>query len=100
MSGPGAEKREAKRAREGPARAEGAFTPSSRGFLRHAALWLMLAITGGLVAAGIADSLLHRLATFIQIIIVSLFLVVLRRLAPPWRALVDSGKAIRQAAAR
>jgi predicted PurR-regulated permease PerM len=55
-------------------RAAGAFTPWSRGFLRHAALWLMVAIAGGLVAAGIADSLLHRLATFIQIIIVSLFL--------------------------
>lgn len=50
------------------------FVPWSRAFLRHAALWLMGAITGGLVLAGIADSLLHRLAGFLQIIVVSLFL--------------------------
>ncbi len=50
------------------------FTPWSRAFLRNAALWLMAAITGGLVLGGIADSLLHRLAGFLQIIVISLFL--------------------------
>ncbi|MGE5132207.1 MAG: AI-2E family transporter [Gemmatimonadota bacterium] len=50
------------------------FAPWSRAFLRHAALWLMLAIIGGVVLAGITDSLLHRLAGFLQIILVSLFL--------------------------
>jgi predicted PurR-regulated permease PerM len=34
----------------------------------------MAAIIGGLVLAGIADSLLHRLAGFLQIIVISLFL--------------------------
>ena len=52
----------------------GPFVPWSRAFLRHAALWLMAAIVGGLVLAGIADSLLHRLAGFFQIILISLFL--------------------------
>jgi len=51
-----------------------AFVPWSRAFLRHAALWLIAAIAGGLVLAGIADSLLHRLAGFLQIILISLFL--------------------------
>ena len=51
-----------------------AFVPWSRSFLRHAALWLTVAIIGGLVLAGIADSLPHRLAGFLQIILVSLFL--------------------------
>ena len=50
------------------------FVPWSRAFLRHAALWLMAAIAGGLVLAGVADSLLHRLAGFLQIILISLFL--------------------------
>jgi predicted PurR-regulated permease PerM len=50
------------------------FVPWSRAFLRHAALWLMAAIIGGLVLAGIADSLLHRLAGFFQIVMISLFL--------------------------
>lgn len=50
------------------------FVPWSRAFLRNAALWLMAAIIGGLVLAGIADSLLHRLAGFFQIITISLFL--------------------------
>jgi predicted PurR-regulated permease PerM len=50
------------------------FVPWSRAFLRHAALWLMAAIIGGLVLAGIADSLLHRLAGFLQIVMISLFL--------------------------
>jgi len=53
---------------------EEAFAPWSRKFIRNAALWLLLAITGGIVAAGIADSLLHRLAGFIQIVLISLFL--------------------------
>ena len=34
----------------------------------------MAAIAGGLVLAGIADSVLHRLAGFLQIIVISLFL--------------------------
>ena len=42
--------------------------------MRHAALWLVVAVAGGLVLAGIADSLLHRLAGFLQIILISLFL--------------------------
>ncbi len=50
------------------------FTPWSRAFLRHAALWLTVAIISGVVLAGITDSLLHRLAGFLQIILVSLFL--------------------------
>jgi predicted PurR-regulated permease PerM len=50
------------------------FVPWSRAFVRHAALWLMAAIVGGLVLAGIADSLLHRLAGFLQIVMISLFL--------------------------
>jgi predicted PurR-regulated permease PerM len=50
------------------------FAPWSRAFLQHAALWLMAAIAGGLVLAGIADSVLHRLAGFLQIIVISLFL--------------------------
>lgn len=51
-----------------------AFVPWSSAFLRHAALWLVLGIAGGVVLAGIADSLLHRLAGFLQIILISLFL--------------------------
>ena len=51
-----------------------ALAPWSRSFLRHAALWLLAAIAGGLVLAGIADSILHRLAGFLQIIVISLFL--------------------------
>jgi predicted PurR-regulated permease PerM len=51
-----------------------AFAPWSRAFVRHAALWLVVAVAGGLVLAGIADSLLHRLAGFLQIILISLFL--------------------------
>jgi predicted PurR-regulated permease PerM len=50
------------------------FLPWSRSFLRHAALWLLAAIVGGLVLAGIADSIVHRLAGFLQIIVISLFL--------------------------
>jgi hypothetical protein len=38
------------------------------------ALWLMTAIIEGLELAGIADSLLHRLASFLQIVMISLFL--------------------------
>ena len=52
----------------------GAFEPWSKPFLRNAALWLAAAIVGGLVLAGIADSIVHRLAGFIQIIVISLFL--------------------------
>jgi predicted PurR-regulated permease PerM len=51
-----------------------AFMPWSRAFLRHAALWLVLGIAGGVVLAGLAGSLLHRLAGFIQIIVIALFL--------------------------
>jgi predicted PurR-regulated permease PerM len=50
------------------------FHPWSRAFLRHAALWLVGAIAGGVVLAGIADAALHRLAGFLQIIVISLFL--------------------------
>src|SRR5215467_8088751 len=50
------------------------LAPWSRSFLRHAALWLLAAIAGGLVLAGIADSIVHRLAGFLQIIVISLFL--------------------------
>ena len=48
--------------------------PWSRSFLRNAALWLVAAIVAGLVLAGIADSIVHRLAGFLQIIVISLFL--------------------------
>ena len=48
--------------------------PLVPGLLRHVALWLMAAIIEGLVLAGIADSLLHRLAGFLQIVMMSLFL--------------------------
>jgi len=48
--------------------------PWSRSFLRNAALWLVVAIVAGMVLAGIADSIVHRLAGFIQIIVISLFL--------------------------
>ncbi|HEY1345924.1 MAG TPA: hypothetical protein VGF54_13115, partial [Streptosporangiaceae bacterium] len=54
--------------------ASAAFAPWSKSFLRHAALWLGVAIVAGLVLAGIADSIVHRLAGFLQIIVISLFL--------------------------
>jgi predicted PurR-regulated permease PerM len=69
-----AENQEQERAPEAPPRHAEVFAPWSRAFLRNAALWLMLAIIGGIVFGGITDSLLHRLAPFIQIIIFSLFL--------------------------
>src|SRR4249919_2075848 len=53
---------------------DGVFVPWSRSFLRNAALWLVAAIVAGLVLDGIADSIVHRLAGFIQIIVISLFL--------------------------
>ena len=52
----------------------GPLVPWSRSFLRNAALWLVVAIVAGLILAGIADSIVHRLAGFIQIIVISLFL--------------------------
>jgi predicted PurR-regulated permease PerM len=52
----------------------GPLVPWSRSFLRNAALWLVAAIVAGLVLAGIADSIVHRLAGFLQIIVISLFL--------------------------
>src|SRR5262252_4114574 len=52
----------------------GPLVPWSRSFLRNAALWLGVAIVAGMVLAGIADSIVHRLAGFIQIIVISLFL--------------------------
>lgn len=70
----GGKQQEEQQAPAPPPPPEDAFAPWSRRFLRNAALWLMLAIVGGIVLAGIADSLLTRLATFIQIIIISLFL--------------------------
>src|SRR5215831_10112545 len=54
--------------------ASGTFAPWSRSFLRNAALWLVIAIVAGMVLAGIADSIVHRLAGFLQIIVISLFL--------------------------
>jgi len=42
--------------------------------VRDAALWLAAAIAAGVVLAGIADSIVHRLAGFFQIIVISLFL--------------------------
>src|SRR5499427_10261856 len=52
----------------------GPLVPWSRSFLRNAALWLGVAIVAGMVLAGIADSIVHRLAGFLQIIVISLFL--------------------------
>jgi predicted PurR-regulated permease PerM len=52
----------------------GAFEPWSRPFLRHATVWLVVGIASGLVLAGVADAVLHRLAGFLQIIVISLFL--------------------------
>src|SRR5215475_8537303 len=52
----------------------GPLVPWSRSFLRNAALWLVVAIVAGMVLAGIADSIVHRLAGFLQIIVISLFL--------------------------
>jgi predicted PurR-regulated permease PerM len=48
--------------------------PWSHAFLRHAALWLIAAIVGGLFVSRLADSLAHRLAGIFQLIVVSLFL--------------------------
>ena len=50
------------------------FPPWSKAFLRHAALWLIAAIVGGLFLSQLADSLAHRLAGIFQLIVVSLFL--------------------------
>jgi predicted PurR-regulated permease PerM len=69
---------------DGPADAEtgdqhprpepGAYTPWSMAFVRRAAVWLVVAITGGLFLSRLADSLAHRLAGIFQMILVSLFL--------------------------
>ena len=50
------------------------FPPWSTAFLRHASLWLIVAIVGGLFLSQLADSLAHRLAGIFQLIVVSLFL--------------------------
>ncbi len=50
------------------------FPPWSRAFVRHASLWLIVAIVGGLFLSQLADSLAHRLAGIFQLIVVSLFL--------------------------
>jgi predicted PurR-regulated permease PerM len=50
------------------------FPPWSSAFLRHAALWLAGAIIGGIFLSRLADSLAHRLAGILQLIVVSLFL--------------------------
>ncbi|HEX3752459.1 MAG TPA: AI-2E family transporter [Streptosporangiaceae bacterium] len=50
------------------------FPPWSSSFVRHAALWLIAAIVGGLFLGRLADSLAHRLAGIFQLIVVSLFL--------------------------
>ena len=63
---------------DGPADAEtgdehprpepGAYPPWSMAFVRHAAVWLVIAITGGLFLSRLADSLAHRLAGISQMI--------------------------------
>jgi predicted PurR-regulated permease PerM len=50
------------------------YPPWSSAFLRHAALWLIAAIVGGLFLERLTDSLAHRLAGIFQLILVSLFL--------------------------
>ncbi len=50
------------------------FPPWSKAFVRHASLWLVAAIVGGLFLSRLADSLAHRLAGIFQLILVSLFL--------------------------
>ena len=50
------------------------FQPWSSAYLRHAALWLIAAIVGGLFLERLADSLAHRLAGIFELIVVSLFL--------------------------
>jgi predicted PurR-regulated permease PerM len=50
------------------------YPPWSSAFLRHAALWLVAAIIGGIFLSRLADSLAHRLAGILQLIVVSLFL--------------------------
>jgi predicted PurR-regulated permease PerM len=50
------------------------FPPWSKAFVRHASLWLIAAIVGGLLLSRLADSLAHRLAGIFQLIVVSLFL--------------------------
>ena len=59
---------------EHPSSRPAAYPPWSRAFLRHAALWLIAAIVGGLFLERLADSLAHRLAGIFQLIVVSLFL--------------------------
>lgn len=73
-TGPAGEDREVPEALRPASPPRDPFVPWSRAFLRHAALWLTAAITGGLVLAGFADSLLHRLGGFLQIVVISLFL--------------------------
>src|ERR1700684_266979 len=51
-----------------------AHPPWSMAFVRHAAVWLVVAIAGGLFLSRLADSLAHRLAGIFQMILVSLFL--------------------------
>jgi hypothetical protein len=43
------------------------FQPWSSAFVRHAALWLIAAIVGGLFLERLADSLAHRLAGIFQL---------------------------------
>jgi predicted PurR-regulated permease PerM len=50
------------------------FPPWSKAFVRHASLWLFAAIVGGIFLSRLADSLAHRLAGILQLIVVSLFL--------------------------
>jgi predicted PurR-regulated permease PerM len=50
------------------------FQPWSPAFVRHAALWITAAIVGGLFLERLADSLAHRLASILTLIVVSLFL--------------------------
>jgi predicted PurR-regulated permease PerM len=50
------------------------FPPWSKAFVRHASLWLFAAIVGGIFLSRLADSLAHRLAGILQLIVVSVFL--------------------------
>ena len=46
----------------------------------------MLAITGGIVLAGITDSVAHRLGGFLQMLVISLFLAFAIEPAVSWLA--------------
>lgn len=62
------------------------FPPWSPAFVRHAALWLVAAIVGGMFLSRLADSLAHRLAGIFELIVVSLFLSFAIEPAVDWLA--------------